>query len=160
MKELEIINPNRTSLQERKEYNQKLNQEFYNSSNKKELLEKSNKKVKYKKIAVYATFITMALAGVTATKVHRDNVEKRIAILSENKTFKSIEIKKGDTIESIAKKLYSELPEDKKVYITLADLKKEIVRMNGLVDPDMIKSGNYLIVPYYLEEVEEVNLSK
>lgn len=151
MKELEIINPNRTSLQERKEYNQKLNQEFYNSSNKKELLEKSNKKVKYKKIAVYGTFITMALAGITATKIHKDNMEKRAIILNENKTFKSIEIEKGDTIEGIAKELYNELPEDKKDYITFTDLKDEIVKMNGLSNPDNIKEDSHLIVPYYLE---------
>lgn len=151
MKELEIINPNRTSLEERKEYNRKLNQEFYNSSNKKELLEKSNKKVKYKKIAVYGTFITMALAGVTATKIHKDNMEKRAIILNENKSFKSIGIEKGDTIESIAKELYNELPEDKKAYITFTDLKDEIVKMNGLTNPDNIKADSNLIVPYYLK---------
>lgn len=156
---LHVLDFNITSLEKRKELNQQLNQKFYRSHNKKDLLEKNSNKRMYKKIVVYATLATMALSGtIVGAKVHKDYMVKRAEILSENKTFTSIEIQKGDTITSIAAKYYNELPEDKKQYISLEQYKNEIIATNNLIMPDLITAGNHLIVPHYLEE--EINLKK
>jgi len=155
-KELQVINPNKTSLERRKELNQRLNEEFYRSKNKKRLLETASKKYNYKKLIVFETVVALALAGtLVGAKVYKDHKEyqmKKTQILNEDKTFTSVEIKSGDTIESIARKYYNELPDDKKQYITFQEYKYEIIAMNNLSDPNQIKAGNNLIVPYYLEE--------
>lgn len=158
-KEIHVVYPTKSKLEMRKEINQKLNEEFYRSNNKKKVLENVNKKTNYKKIVVYGTIVSIAITGALVTaKLQKDYSVKRATILRENKTFASIEIKKGDTIESITREYYNRLPEDKKQYITFESLKSEIIATNGLYNPDKIIAGNHIIVPYYLEE--EVILRK
>lgn len=154
---IQILDSNKTSLEKRKEEAKKLNEEFYKSHNKRQLLEKNNRKRMYGKIAVCGGLILMLSTGV-GIRLHRDYVVRRAVILNENKTFTSYEIQKGDTITSIVTKYYNELPEDKKQYISLEQYKNEIIATNNLTMPDLITAGNHLIVPYYLEE--EVNLKK
>ncbi len=55
-----------------------------------------------------------------------------------------IEIKKGDTLWSIASQYMTEEYEDMNEYI------EEIMESNGLLT-DEIHAGNYIIVPYYAE---------
>ena len=61
------------------------------------------------------------------------------------KTVISIEVKKGDTLWSIASRYYSDEYDSMNTYID------EIRDCNGL-SSDTIHSGNYIIVPYYEDE--------
>lgn len=58
------------------------------------------------------------------------------------KTVTSIEVKKGDTLWSIASRYYSDEYHNMNTYID------EIRDSNGL-SSDTIHTGNYIIVPYY-----------
>lgn len=64
---------------------------------------------------------------------------------SEKKYYKSVTVKAGETLTSIADQYADEHYESKIEYI------KEVARINN-IDPDKIKSGNNIIVPYYSEE--------
>lgn len=61
------------------------------------------------------------------------------------KYFRSIEIKKGDSLWSIAS-CYADAH-----YENLADYVSEVKRMNGL-SSENIQAGSYLIIPYYSTE--------
>lgn len=148
---IHILDSDKTNLERRKEEAKKLNEEFYKSHNKRQLLEKNNRKRLYGKIAVCGGLILVLSTGV-GIRLHRDYVVRRAVILNENKTFTSYEIQKGDTITSIATKYYNQLPEDKKQYISLNQYKNEIIATNNLIMPDLITAGNHLIIPYYLED--------
>ncbi len=58
-----------------------------------------------------------------------------------------IEIKKGDTLWSIASEYVTEEYDDLNEYI------KEIMDSNGMVT-DEIHAGNYIIVPYYVDVID------
>lgn len=62
------------------------------------------------------------------------------------KYYKSIEIKKGDTLWSIANEYM-----DIQHYEGISDYINEVKEMNALTN-NRITSGNYLIIPYYSSE--------
>ena len=61
------------------------------------------------------------------------------------KYYKNIQIQKGDTLWSIANEYADEHYKSKNEYV------QEVKRMNNLTS-DHIKSGYYLIIPYYSSE--------
>lgn len=64
---------------------------------------------------------------------------------SEYKYYTTIQVSNGDTLTKIAQKYYDDH------YDTLEDYIEEVKEMNHLKD-DLIKSGQYLLVPYYSSE--------
>lgn len=64
------------------------------------------------------------------------------AVQTRNKTVTSVEIKKGDSLWSIASEYYTEECGDMKKYIN------EIKKSNGICS-DLICYGENIIVPYY-----------
>lgn len=65
--------------------------------------------------------------------------------LNSYKYFKSIEVKKGDSLWSIASEYADEHYENLNQYVI------EVKKMNGLVS-DQINAGSCIIVPYYSNE--------
>jgi cell division protein YceG involved in septum cleavage len=91
-------------------------------------------------IAVVFVFIIMIFMIILATKrvtAKRDGY--RI------KQVTSVQIKKGDTLWSIASRHMSDEYKDLNEYI------EEIKRSNGLTS-DNIQAGKYIIVPYYADD--------
>ena len=81
-------------------------------------------------------------------------VTQHVFAFSSNKrvkTFMSIQIEEGDTLWSIAKTYRTEEYKDIRAYI------EEIKTSNG-IQSDVIHEGNYLIIPYYISEDEELIL--
>jgi cell division protein YceG involved in septum cleavage len=66
---------------------------------------------------------------------------------ARTKTVTSVEIKKGDTLWSIASEYYSDEYDDMNEYI------EEIMYSNGM-SSDVIQAGNFIIVPYYKDAVD------
>lgn len=70
-----------------------------------------------------------------------------------SKVFKSFQIQPGDTLTSIANRIMDEYP-DTAYFYTKESLIKEVAKINGLgTNVDDIKSGEYIIVPYYMPNV-------
>lgn len=86
--------------------------------------------------AVLAGFITIALLITPIVKANGSSNIKR------EQNVKSIQIKTGDTLWSIAEKYYS--PEYDSINAYVNDIKE----CNN-ISSDTIHAGNYLIVPYY-----------
>ena len=63
------------------------------------------------------------------------------------KYYKSIEIKSGETICSIADQYLSDEYESKEQYMN------EVIQINALKE-DTIHNGQYLIIPYYSQELK------
>jgi cell division protein YceG involved in septum cleavage len=61
------------------------------------------------------------------------------------KYYKSIEIKSGETMSSIADQYLSDEYDSKEQYIN------EVIQINALKE-DIIHNGQYLIIPYYSQE--------
>lgn len=87
--------------------------------------------------AMVCLFIIVA-AGLISTTVTAQKEKERY------KRVTSVEVKKGDTLWSIASDYITEEYRDINEYI------KEIKASNGLVS-DTIHTGSYLIVPYYAD---------
>ena len=80
-------------------------------------------------------FLVMKRTARTTEAVHE----------TRYKYYTSIEVRKGDSLWSIAERYITSEYEDMHEYID------EVIRMNGLRSTD-IKAGSHLCVPYYSEE--------
>ncbi len=90
---------------------------------------------------VAVTFIICTLTGARFTFAKQaDEGSARV------KVFKSIVIYGGDTLSSIADEYYSPEWKDRFSYI------HEVSRINHLDNDEKLIAGNYLIVPYYIED--------
>lgn len=90
-------------------------------------------------VAVTFVLITLISARFTFAK-QTDEGSARI------KVFKSIVIYGGDTLTSITDKYYSPEWKDRFSYM------HEVSMINHLDDEEKLIAGNYLIVPYYIED--------
>lgn len=90
------------------------------------------------------TVITMILSILTGTRFAfaKQNVEAN----ERTKVYKSIVIYAGDTLTSIASEYCSDEWNDTTAYI------HEVSRINHLDDDELLIAGNYLIIPYYIEQ--------
>ncbi len=96
-------------------------------------------------IAAVLLFIVLLCSVLFITKtVTAQREGKRIKLVT------SIEIKKGDTLWSIASRYRSEEYDDLNEYI------EEIKNSNGMVS-DEIHSGNFIIVPYYTDAASKTD---
>ena len=68
---------------------------------------------------------------------------------ARTKVYKSIVIYGGDTLTSISDEYYSSEWKDKSSYM------HEVSRINHLDEDEILIAGNYLIVPYYIEDRAE-----
>lgn len=90
------------------------------------------------------TLLILILSTITCTRLafagSTDDMPERI------KVYKSIVIYGGDTLSSITSRYISSEWKDSAAYM------HEVSRINNLKDDDMLIAGNYLIVPYYIED--------
>lgn len=127
-----------------------------------EMKQEKEKTLHFRKLIVRAGIIALLATGSgIGYKVYYDNKVKPIKIVNEdyNRIVTNITVKDGQTLYSIATELYSNLPDDVKKIKTVESLTDELVRMNGLKDKNLIKSGQVLLVPSY-DLKEELNNSK
>lgn len=90
-------------------------------------------------VVICAVFI--AILGSTVASAKENTKEER------NKYYKSIEVKQGDTLWSIAEEYITSEYESTDEYID------ELIKMNGL-ENDTIHTGSNLVVTYYSDYVE------
>lgn len=88
-------------------------------------------------ILLVVIFLTIIFATKTAT-AKRDNNSYRI------KQIASVEIKKGDTLWSIASTYISDEYKDMNEYI-------EEIMISNRLSSDTVHAGSYIIVPYYVD---------
>ena len=100
-----------------------------------------------KKIMITAAF-TALVATTTFTGFKIYNRYQRLNTLnSYDKIYTAYEIESGDTLYSIAQKLYEKYPEEVKQYLTVEDLVSEIQHINHITNIDLIKYGTNIDVP-------------
>lgn len=100
-----------------------------------------------KKIMITAAFTTL-VATTTFTGFKIYNRYQRLNTLnSYDKIYTAYEIESGDTLYSIAQKLYEKYPEEVKQYLTVEDLVSEIQHINHITNIDLIKYGTNIHVP-------------
>lgn len=100
-----------------------------------------------KKIMITAAF-TALVATTTFTGFKIYNRYQRLNTLnSYDKIYTAYEIESGDTLYSIAQKLYEKYPEEVKQYLTVEDLVSEIQHINHITNIDLIKYGTNIHVP-------------
>ena len=107
---------------------------------------KTAKKLKlYKKTAKAALIIIIFIAAITTVLILSSNsVKTEAAAFHGTKCYKSITVTSGDSLWSIAGKYMDENEyTDEREYI-------EEVRSINHLSSDNIKSGSYLIIPYYV----------
>ncbi len=100
-----------------------------------------------KRVLLAILTVIIVITGILVGSNHLTASKTRAACeYQENLCYKSVEIKEGDTLWTIADEYMCEAFHDKDDYIA------EIRAINHLND-DIIHTGAYLTVPYY--EVEE-----
>lgn len=117
-----------------------------------EMKQEKEKTLHFRKLIVRAGIIALLATGSgIGYKVYHDTKIKPIEFVNENYAFvvKEITIKDGQTLTSIAKEIYDNLPDDVKKIKTVKSLKDELVRMNGLKDENLIIRGQTLYIPSY-----------
>lgn len=117
-----------------------------------EMKQEKEKTLHFRKLIVRAGIIALLTTGSgIGYKVYHDTKIKPIEFVNENYAFvvKEITIKDGQTLTSIAKEIYDNLPDDVKKIKTVKSLKDELVRMNGLKDENLIIRGQTLYIPSY-----------
>lgn len=92
-------------------------------------------------IAVVLLVVSGFLIKATTTKAAGNRV----------RTVASVKIEKNDSLWSIASEYYTD------DFDSIQDMIDEIKQINGLTS-DTIRTGNYIVVPYYMEPAKEVSL--
>lgn len=90
--------------------------------------------------AILLLLIIFSVSFITKTVTAQRNGDRA-------KLVTCVEVKKGDTLWSIASEYYSDEYDDMNEYIA------EIKDSNGMSSDD-IHTGNFIIVPYYTDKVE------
>lgn len=100
-----------------------------------------------KKIMIAAAFTALvATTTFTGFKIY-NRYQRSNTLNSYDKIYTAYEIESGDTLYSIAKKLYEKYPEEVKHYLTVDDLVSEIQHINHITNIDLIKYGTNIHVP-------------
>ncbi len=101
------------------------------------------KKEHYRKMLRFAFTFALIMTVVSTALTIRSFANDKMDDSPRSKYYTSIEIGKGDTVNSIASRYISAEYSSKKEYIS------EIVELNHLTDINDIHAGDHLIVPYY-----------
>lgn len=110
--------------------------------NKRKRLTPRQKQHIFRKLLIPAVLLILSVTiAILAFGIN----SKAKAIETEKKYYKSVTIRSGQTLTYFAEEYADEHYATKEAYI------KEVARINSL-DPDKIKSGNNIIIPYYSEE--------
>lgn len=100
-----------------------------------------------KKIMITAAFTALvATTTFTGFKIY-NRYQRSNTLNSYDKIYTAYEIESGDTLYSIAQKLYEKYPEEVKQYLTVEDLVSEIQHINHITNIDLIKYGTNIDVP-------------
>lgn len=102
--------------------------------------------VRKQKISLLIVLITVMLIMSTLINARLTFAKQTDQGNARIKVFKSIVIYGGDTLTSIADEYYSPEWKDRFSYM------HEVSRINHLDDDEKLIAGNYLIVPYYIED--------
>lgn len=94
---------------------------------------------------IYILMAVVMVTGISVMAGFKANAQDQKIPEGIYKYYKTIEIKEGDTLWSIANQ-YADSS-----YISKQDYISEIKKMNSISD-DVIHSGNYLTISYYSEE--------
>lgn len=113
-----------------------------------------------KKYTLKRTLLIAGLAiGIGASAVaigNKKEANKEATAMEQSastKVFKSYEVKSGDTLTSIVDEIMNEYPETAYFY-DKDSLIKEVAKINNMgTNVHDIKSGEYIIVPYYMPTV-------
>ena len=105
---------------------------------------KSKKNIKKSAFRFFASIAIVALIAVCVLVLNQNTIQADESI-EYNKYFKSVEIKTGDTIWSIAEE---NIPENSS--IDIREYIEEVQQINSL-NGDNITSGMNIVVPYYAE---------
>ncbi len=97
----------------------------------------------YRRAFMFTAVFAVILMIVTASLSIRSFANEKSPAVSRSKYYRSIEIKKGDTLSGIAARYISSEYSGKKEYIS------EVVRLNNLDDINDIHAGDHLIIPYF-----------
>jgi len=92
--------------------------------------------------AVLLVLVLFSVFFITKTVTAQRSVER-------TKLVTCIEVKKGDSLWSIASEYFTDEYDDMNEYIA------EIMSSNGMVSED-IHTGNFIIVPYYTDATEGI----
>lgn len=101
-------------------------------------------KVKFTVISI-GTLILVFLLGLTFGSILSRAGEEGSSA-NRCKYYANIEIQPGDTLWDLADNYMDENYKSKEAYI------KEVIRVNALSSENQIVSGQYLVMPYYVEE--------
>lgn len=102
---------------------------------------------KYRTKAIYC-FLTLTVILVFSVFLMKTTATK--AAGSRIRTISSVKIEKNDSLWSIASAYYTD------DFESIQDMITEIKQINGLKS-DMIKAGNCIVVPYYIDAKEGSN---
>ncbi len=94
-------------------------------------------------LSLFSIFTLIISVFCVSTQSQAENID----MVQSSKYFKSIMIEKGDTLWSIANENI-----DAEHYNNTSEYIKEVKSINSLAT-DKITAGNYIIVPYYSEEI-------
>lgn len=97
---------------------------------------------------IYVFLAVMLITGISVTAAFKANAQDKRLPEGVYKYYRTIEVKAGDTLWSIADAYADSAYVNKEEYIN------EIKKMNNISD-DTIHSGNYLTISYYSEEFRE-----
>lgn len=109
------------------------------------------RKIKAQCSIIALSLIVMCTLALAVLFVIPSQAENRIAAEASCKYYRSIQIKKGDTLWSIANENI-----DTGHYNNTVEYIKEVKSINSLAS-DRIIAGNYIIIPYYSENNVYVN---
>lgn len=105
------------------------------------------KQVKRQRRLVFALLFTFALVIALLSIIHFSYASVDSDTFSRVKYYKSIMIYSGDTLESITSRYMTAEYESAKQYIY------EVSCMNHLSDDSVLIAGNYLMIPYYADNI-------
>ena len=96
-----------------------------------------------RRFVMFSAVFSIIVVAATASISTRSFADEKTPAGSRSKYYRSIEIKKGDTLSGIAARYISSEYSGKKEYIN------EVVRLNNLDDINDIHAGDHLIIPYF-----------
>ncbi|MBO4373493.1 MAG: LysM peptidoglycan-binding domain-containing protein [Lachnospiraceae bacterium] len=96
-----------------------------------------------RRVFMFAAVFAVITLIVTASISTRSFADEKTPAGGRSKYYRSIEIKKGDTLYSIAASYISS------EYSGTGEYIDEVVRLNSLDDINSIHAGDHLIVPYF-----------
>ena len=124
-----------------RKYNNKISQRANESLRKREAVVR-----RQRGLLAIVVIVVVALGILLGTSMNAlASSDKDIA--SYNKYYESIQVESGDTLWNIADEYITGFNVEKQDYIA------EVCQINGITE-DQIHAGDYIIVPYYSQEIK------